>query len=187
MTARPLTEAEIAFWQDYAEMSHAVYMVPRHVAKVDAFMFMQDGPVTLDEIAAGVNIAKSAASAATATLVRRGFIRRVPLPGTKRAAYVAVEAAIIERFTDLATHLRMRAERFAKGLEAVRSETVRRRVALVQEAYELHFDAVTELVEKLRERALTSIEPDSAPATAPGEGSRPMGRAENGSRASVPE
>src|SRR5580698_9914684 len=88
MPARALTEAETLFWQDTVDFLQSALSLPRASAKLLAYLMLQDEPVTLDEIAAGADMAKSAASVATKGFVQSGGVRRVSLPGTHQRGYV---------------------------------------------------------------------------------------------------
>lgn len=62
---------------------------PRNVGRMYAYLLLRDEPVTLDQMAADLRIAKSNASVAARTLEQFGNARRQTEPGSKRIYYSA--------------------------------------------------------------------------------------------------
>ncbi|HKW78634.1 MAG TPA: ArsR family transcriptional regulator [Candidatus Limnocylindria bacterium] len=83
----------------------------RPTGRIYAYLLLQPEPVTLDQIARELGIAKSGASVATRHLMGFGMVRSTGEPGTRRLRYAAnydletMLAARMKQFHDFAARL----------------------------------------------------------------------------------
>jgi DNA-binding transcriptional regulator GbsR (MarR family) len=90
MTRQTDDHGECAFMDQLADLL-VPWGWPRHVGRIYGYLLLSDHPVTLDKIAADLNIAKSNASVAARMLEQFGNARRHSKPGSKRIYYSAPE------------------------------------------------------------------------------------------------
>lgn len=91
---QPLPPAIERFVLHWGEMG-AVWSVNRSVAQIHALLYVSDGPLTAEDIAARLGMARSNASVSLRELLGWNLIRRVPVMGDRRDYYEA-EADMFE-------------------------------------------------------------------------------------------
>jgi len=67
--------------------------LPRTTGRLHAYLLLQPQPVSLDQMAIGLGIAKSGASAAARQLLQRGLARAMGQRGGRRRLYAAIDPA----------------------------------------------------------------------------------------------
>lgn len=86
-----LTTAQLRFVEEMAVLL-APWGMQAATARLYAMLLICDAPVTLDEIAASLGMARSSASVAARALEQVGLARRHAQPGTKRVRYGASDS-----------------------------------------------------------------------------------------------
>jgi DNA-binding transcriptional regulator GbsR (MarR family) len=128
--------------------------VPRNTGRVYAYLLLQDGPASLDEIATDLGIAKSGASVATRQLVGFRLARAIGERGTRRLLYEALhslEAIIAARNTQSIDLL----ERLREGAMAAPPGVGRRRLQEMAELMQELVDELPAIVRRIRDRRQT--------------------------------
>lgn len=115
-----LTPERRLFIDDLAAMLAPWGMAPA-MGSLYGYLLLSSEPVSLDDIAADLDIAKSSASVAARLLERHRLARRYPERGSRRvrygpsecqAGFIIAQAALLG---DLATMVHKRAHKVAKG------------------------------------------------------------------------
>ncbi|MEO7248497.1 MAG: MarR family transcriptional regulator [Novosphingobium sp.] len=86
MPNEPSFANETTFIDEVASLLISVGMAPIE-ARINGLLFVSAKPLTLDRIAAALNISKSSASVAARVLERHGVVRRYTEGGSKRLRY----------------------------------------------------------------------------------------------------
>ena len=94
VTKKPLPPAIERFVLHWGEMG-AVWGVNRSVSQIHALLYLADKPLTAEEIAAGLDLARSNVSTSLRELLSWNLVRRVPVLGDRRDFYEA-EADMFE-------------------------------------------------------------------------------------------
>lgn len=85
----PLNAEQHRFIEDMGQ-AMAAFGIGRTHGRMYAYMLLSPGPVSLDEIAADLMVAKSGVSLAARQLTAWGMARRLGQPGSRRVLYEAV-------------------------------------------------------------------------------------------------
>jgi DNA-binding transcriptional regulator GbsR (MarR family) len=83
-----LTEAQRRFVEDLGHL-YSRYGIGVTFGRVFGLLLLKDDPLSLDEIAAQLEVSKSAISVATRDLERVGVVRRLSQAGSRRVLYEA--------------------------------------------------------------------------------------------------
>ena len=83
-----LSTAERRFIDDLGQL-YAHYGIAPTFGRVFGLLLLQDNPLSLDEIAAQLQVSKSTISVITRELERSGIVRRLGVPGSRRVLYEA--------------------------------------------------------------------------------------------------
>src|SRR5205823_3675139 len=83
-----LTDAQRRFVDDLGQL-YARYGIAATFGRVFGRLLLSDEPLSLDELAAQLEVSKSAISVATRDLERVGVVRRIGTPGSRRVLYEA--------------------------------------------------------------------------------------------------
>src|SRR5216684_1164412 len=87
---RELSEERRRFIDDFGQM-YAHYGLSLSFGRAFALLLINDGPLSMDEIATQLETSKSAISVATRDLERAGVARRLSRPGSRRVLYEACD------------------------------------------------------------------------------------------------
>ena len=145
-----LTAEQQHFIEDMGQ--HMVgWGIPRNTGRIYAYLLLHDGPASLDQIAADLEVAKSGASVGARQLVAFGMVRAIGERGTRRVLYAglysleAIFAARSANAAELRTRLRQGAEASPPGPSRDRLEEM---ADMLQE----FIDLAPEVIRQLRER-----------------------------------
>jgi DNA-binding transcriptional ArsR family regulator len=86
--ADALSEPQRRFVDDLGHL-YARYGIPVTFGRVFALLLLSDEPISLDDLAARLEVSKSAVSVTTRDLERVGIVRRLTRPGSRRVLYEA--------------------------------------------------------------------------------------------------
>jgi len=145
-----LTEEQHHFIEDMGQ--HMVsWGIPRNTGRIYAYLLLQDGPASLDQIATDLEVAKSGASVGARQLVAFGMVRAVGERGTRRVLYAglysleAIFAARSANVVELQTRLRQGADSTPPGAS-------RQRLGEMADMLQEFIDHAPEVFRQLRER-----------------------------------
>jgi DNA-binding transcriptional regulator GbsR (MarR family) len=86
MSSKPISPAKQRFIDDVARLL-VPWGVPQTAARIHGYLLLSEEPVTLDRIAADLEVSKSGASVAARLLEKYGLVVRHSERGSKRALY----------------------------------------------------------------------------------------------------
>jgi DNA-binding transcriptional regulator GbsR (MarR family) len=145
-----LTEDQHHFIEDMGQ--HMVgWGIPRNTGRIYAYLLLQDGPASLDQIAADLEVAKSGVSVGARQLVSFGMVRAIGERGSRRVLYAglysleAIFAARSANAVDLQARLR-------QGAEASPPGSSRERLEEMAEMLQEFIEHAPEVFRQLRER-----------------------------------
>jgi hypothetical protein len=125
--------------------------ISRNTGRVYAYLLVQDAPVSLDQIAAGLGVAKSGVSVATRQLVGFGLARAIAGTGSRRLLYealVSLEAIFAARMggaVDLGARFRQGARVAPEG---PRKESLAQLAGMMGDLLE----EIPQLIRRIKER-----------------------------------
>jgi DNA-binding transcriptional regulator GbsR (MarR family) len=125
--------------------------IPRNTGRIYAYLLLQDGPASLDQIAVDLEVAKSGASVGARQLVALGMVRAIGERGSRRVLYAALytlEAIFAARSAN-AVELRTR---LRQGAEASPPGTSRDQLGEMADMLQEFIDLAPEVFRQLRER-----------------------------------
>jgi DNA-binding transcriptional regulator GbsR (MarR family) len=133
MSSKPITQAKQRFIDDVARLL-VPWGVPQTAARIHGYLLLSPEPVTLDRIAADLEVSKSGASVAARLLEKYGLAVRHSERGSKRALYEVAQnydGMLIEqsRLIDATAQL------FKRGATTVASGKVKDRLNEMVEFY----------------------------------------------------
>ncbi|HEY7199159.1 MAG TPA: transcriptional regulator, partial [Candidatus Dormibacteraeota bacterium] len=124
--------------------------LPPNTGRIWAYLLLQPGPASLDEIAGELGIAKSGASVGSRQLVQLGLARGMGERGSRRLRYEALhnlEAIFAARNASLVTFL----ERLRQGTGVAPPGVARERLAEMADMVQALADEVPAFLQRLRE------------------------------------
>jgi predicted transcriptional regulator len=119
--------------------SHGVLLetfgLPAATGRIFAYLLLHDQPVSLDMMAADLEISKSSASVGARHLVDAGVARRLPQRGSRRVLYESVDSfeSLIE--TDFVRRA-MLVEKWRQGVGLAPSDRARQRLLQLVDLYD---------------------------------------------------
>jgi predicted transcriptional regulator len=138
------------FIDDFGHM-YAHYGLSLSFGRAFALLLTNDGPLSLDEIAAQLETSKSAISVATRDLERAGVARRVIRPGSRRVLYEASDDLLPTfeaQFTRVRQSLQVLKRAHLLALRGRAGERMREMIAL----HEFWLEESQGIVERWRRR-----------------------------------
>jgi DNA-binding transcriptional regulator GbsR (MarR family) len=145
-----LTEEQHRFIEDMGQ--HMVgWGIPRNTGRIYAYLLLQDGPASLDQIAADLEVGKSSVSVGARQLVAFGMVRAIGERGSRRVLYAglysleAIFAARSANAVELQARLR-------EGAEASPPGPGREQLGDMAEMLQEFIDQAPEVFRQLRER-----------------------------------
>jgi len=124
--------------------------LPPNTGRIWAYLLLQTGPASLDEIAGELGIAKSGVSVGSRQLVQLGLARGMGERGSRRLRYEALhnlEAIFAARNASLVTFL----ERLRQGTGVAPPGVARERLAEMADMVQALADEVPAFLQRLRE------------------------------------
>lgn len=89
MKGSVVSRAQTAFIEDMGQLM-AGWGIPRNTGRIYAFLLLQHGPASLDDMVAALGVAKSGASVGARQLAQFGLARAAGQPGSRRVLYEAL-------------------------------------------------------------------------------------------------
>lgn len=144
-----LTDEQHAFVEDMGQ--HMVgWGLSRNTGRIYAYLLLRAEPASLDEISAGVGIAKSGASVVTRQLVHLGLGRAIAERGSRRLLYEALynlEGILAARNAGVTDLLR----RLRQGAGAAEPGRGRELLQEMAEMLQTFVDMAPEVLQQIRE------------------------------------
>ena len=145
-----LTDEQHRFVEDMGQ--HMVgWGIPRNTGRIYAYLLLQDGPASLDQIAADLEVGKSSVSVGARQLVAFGMVRAIGERGSRRVLYDAlytVEAIFAARTANAVELL----ARLRQGADASLAGSNRQRLREMAEMLQEFIDHAPEVFRQMRER-----------------------------------
>jgi predicted transcriptional regulator len=135
--------------------SHGVLLeqfgLPSATGRLFAYLLLRDGPVSLDDMAADLEISKSSASVGARHLLDAGVVRRLPQRGSRRVLYEAVDSfeSLVE--TDIVRRA-MLVEKWRQGMVLAGSDRARQRMEHLVELFDFTMGETRTTLERWRAR-----------------------------------
>ena len=146
----PLTADQERFLDDMGSF-FAGYGLAHPVGRAFGYLLLRNGPVTLDQIAADLQISKSGASTIARALSNFRLARRVPERGSRRIRYEATSAvdlliaSAVEKLTTFVGVLTTGVRAAPAGAPSVRLEELARITRLYRDAVETALQGVKDM------------------------------------------
>ena len=145
-----LTDKQHRFVEDMGQ--HMVgWGIPRNTGRIYAYLLLQDGPASLDQIAADLEVGKSSVSVGARQLVAFGMVRAIGERGSRRVLYDAlytVEAIFAARTANAVELL----ARLRQGADASLAGSNHQRLREMAEMLQEFIDHAPEVFRQMRER-----------------------------------
>jgi predicted transcriptional regulator len=145
-----LTDEQHRFIEDLGRFM-ATYGVAATSGRMIAYLLLNDRPVSLDQMAADLEISKSTASVAARQVELFGLARRIGQRGSRRVLYEAVRDPEVLMTASLNETIQFLAL-LRRGAEAAPPGPVREQLQGMVEMYQPMADGLEELVRQLRAR-----------------------------------
>lgn len=98
----PLESPQQGFVQDFGE-SYQVFGLSRLMGQIVGLLLSEEGPCSLTEITESLGVSKGPVSQITRRLADNDLIERVPVHGSRRDHYAAVDDIFGQAYTNLAS------------------------------------------------------------------------------------
>jgi predicted transcriptional regulator len=150
--AGELSPAQRRFVDDIGQ-AFARYGLPLTIGRVFGLLLINNEPLSLDDMAAQLQVSKTATSVAARDLERIGAVRRLATPGSRRIVYEADDTMepIIEAQFARMRHMLMLLQRSDGILPPGRAM---QRLRNLQELYEFSLRESVRILERWRERTV---------------------------------
>ncbi len=145
-----LTTDQHAFVEDMGQLMTG-WGIARNTGRIWGYLLLHQGPASLDQIAADLEIAKSGVSVATRQLVQFGLARGIGERGSRRLLYEAL-ADLEGIFAARNTGVIALRQALRQGAAAAPSGAGRERLSAMAEMVQEFVDMVPTLLRQLRER-----------------------------------
>jgi DNA-binding transcriptional regulator GbsR (MarR family) len=125
--------------------------LPGATGRIFAYLLLRDGPCSLDDMCAELEISKSSASVGARHLVDAGVARRIAQRGSRRVLYESVDSfeSLVE--TDFVRRA-MLVEKWRQGIALASTERARQRMSQLVDLYEFTLGEGRATLERWRSR-----------------------------------
>ncbi len=148
--ARRLNAAQHLFVENMGQLM-ATWGLPRNTGRLYAYLLLRAAPVSLDEIAADIGVAKSGASVGARQLAASGLARASGERGSRRIRYEPVYA-LEPMFEARQRQFAALMARFHEGARAAPAGAPRQRLVAMANTLERVVDDVTAGIVKAKRR-----------------------------------
>jgi DNA-binding transcriptional regulator GbsR (MarR family) len=145
-----LSAEQLAFIEDMGQYMLS-WGVARNVGRIYAYLLLQPGPASLDQIADGVRLAKSGVSLAARHLVQLGLARGSGERGSRRLLYEALPSLEAISAARNAQTLELM-ERLRQGARATTSAARRAQLEDLADSIRLFVELAPSVMRELRDR-----------------------------------
>jgi DNA-binding transcriptional regulator GbsR (MarR family) len=148
-----LNDGRRRFIDDLGQL-YARYGIALTFGRVMGLLLLSEEPLSLDEIAAQLEVSKSAVSVATRDLERVGLARRLGRPGSRRVLYEASDD-MVPTFQAQFTRVRQSLPLFQQAARLVRQGRASQRVREMIELHEFWLAESEQIIDRWRRRKRT--------------------------------
>ena len=145
-----MNEKEQQFVEDMGQLMVG-WGLPRTTGRIYGYLLLQERPVTLDQMSAELEVAKSGVSVAVRQLLGLGLARGSGQRGSRRLLYEALfdlDAILAARNAQMLAFI----DRLQQGTRAAASAPARQRIAGMAEAVQDCMDAINATLGRVRAR-----------------------------------